>query len=485
MFSFYLFDNKTRKRWRTLAGEFRRRLTGQQIALGNPGTILKDVNTFLEFVGPDGIVTKSRNSTLPADRLPELNAKASYPIELVLKRALLRDYPNLAGIFILLRVMELLQMQGNRLIVCPVALDFWRRLNATEQYFALLEALLFQAQSSVMGGARTREEAQAFESVAAFLGLLTDQWRNFDHYESACILGPQGELPPWNLFVQQQLGLIEIRPRDFSEKERAAWGGRGWLTGGAKLTPWGSAVTWALLEFLKKCIEEDKKLEDDHAAPDTGRLQLELLEGLAPRSDRDAAGQEADSADTESDEEEPEWDEAPGESGAKYDFGMLQPSFQPFFPEWQTIYARPKPEVRSGAHIFKVTLAGWHGGGGSIWRRITVPPDFSLDALAGAILRAFKFDDDHLYDFRYRDQRGRSQVFNHPGTDDGPFTTEIAIAETGLAIKDEMLFTFDYGDNWQFRVRLEKVDPGPCRLRTTKVVESAGKAPKQYPESDW
>lgn len=98
--------------------------------------------------------------------------------------------------------------------------------------------------------------------------------------------------------MEQQLGLIEIRPRPFLEQERRDWSGRGWLTGGARLTPWGTAVTWAFLE-------------------------------------------------------------------------------------------------------------------------------------------------------------------------------------------DEMRFTFDYGDNWQFEVRLEKVEAEPCRLRRPEVVESAGKAPEQYPQSEW
>ena len=48
-----------------------------------------------------GIVSKSRNVTLSGERLPELNAKMSQLVELVLKRALLKDYQNLAGIFIL------------------------------------------------------------------------------------------------------------------------------------------------------------------------------------------------------------------------------------------------------------------------------------------------------------------------------------------------------------------------------------------------
>lgn len=111
--------------------------------------------------------------------------------ERVLKRPLLRDYPNLAGLFILLRVMELLQVQGNRLVPCVSAAQFWRSLNPTEQYFALLEALLFQAQSSVLGAARRSQEIQSFAPVTLFLGQLSQKWRDFDHYEAVYVLDPK------------------------------------------------------------------------------------------------------------------------------------------------------------------------------------------------------------------------------------------------------------------------------------------------------
>ncbi len=437
-------EPKSWKRWRSLADQCQRRLTEQQIAFGDPGTILKDVDTLLGFVGRGGIATKSRNASLPSELLPDLNAKVSHPIQLALKRALLRDYPNLAGIFILTRIMDLLQMKGNRLVVCPAALEFWRSLNVTEQYFAMLEALLFQAQSTVLGGENTREDPQSIEAIAVFLDQLSDRWRNFDHYESVRHLGPRGELPPWRLFVLQQFGIIEIRPADFSERERSYWGGHGWLVGGAKLTPWGTVVAWALLAFLKEWEKE--------------------------REESDSEGQ------TESEGEA-------AESKPQAEFGMLQPILRPYFPEWQTVYTRPGGELSLGTHIFKVGLARWYGGWGdcSVWCRLAVPPDISLDELAGVILRAFKLDDDHLYDFRYRDQRGKSRVYNHPYADEGPFTSEIAVGETDLALKDEMLFTFDYGDDWQFKVRLEQIEAGPCRLRRPEVVESAGKAPPQYP----
>jgi hypothetical protein len=390
----------------------------------------------------------------------------------------------LSGIFILLRVMEVLQVEGSRLILCPSALDFWRGLNPAEQYFSLLEALLFQAQTSVLGGARTREDAQAFRTTAIFLGQLSERWCNFDSYESASSLGPHGDLPPWQLFVQQQLGLTEIRPLPDSKRVPSGWGGRGWLVGAARLTDWGTAVTWALLDFWQRQMEEEEE-EADEPSSNAGVPWFAIEEGFPPSPpDQSTPGRtdEAEAAGPQESAEEP--NESCDDESVETQFGVLQPVFQPYFPEWRTVYTLPAREVRLGVHTFKVTLAGWRGGGGGIWRRLQVPPEASLDELAGAILCAFKFDDDHLYDFRYRDQRGKSRVYNHPYTDEGPFTTQIAVAETGLALKGVMEFTFDYGDHWQFEVRLEAVDDGPCQLAKSKVIESAGTAPKQYPHSE-
>ena len=205
MLSFYGFDSRTWKKWQAMAEQCQRLLTEQPITPAGPGSILKDVDSFLEFVGTEGIATKSRSNTLPIGRLMELNQKSSYPIELTLKRALLRDYPNLAGIFVLLRVMDLLQMKGPRLAVCPAALEFWRGLNCTEQYFALLEALLFEAHPSVLANERRSEEMRSFELIPVFLAQLSDRWRSFEHYESVSYFGPQGDLRPWSVFLLQQL----------------------------------------------------------------------------------------------------------------------------------------------------------------------------------------------------------------------------------------------------------------------------------------
>jgi hypothetical protein len=273
------------------------------------------------------------------------------------------------------------------------------------------------------------------------------------------------------------MGLIEIRPLELGERQRKAWGGMGWLVGAARLTRWGTAVAWALLDTLKKAQDEEESeyAKTNPEANESGdeEMMLPLFdEGSAEKSDGPALPGPAEEAAGSEDE--------PAESEPAAEFGMLRPAFHPYFPEWEKVYARPGREARQGAHIFKVSLAGWQGGHGGIWRRLAVPPGASLDELARAILRAFKFDDDHLYDFRYRDQRGKQRVYNHPYTDEGPYTPEIAVSETDVALKDIMIFTFDYGDNWQFRVRLEEVEARPCRQKGAKVIASGGKAPAQY-----
>ena len=439
------FDKDSDKFWKGAAAECRRRLTEQRIGPGAPGTMLMDVDTLLEAVGPEGIPTKSRNASLPLELLPALNLKMSHPVKLELDRPLLRDYPNLAGIFILLRSLDLLQKKGPRLILAPTALERWQGLNAAERYFALLDALLFQAQTSMLGGESRREENNTFEDVTFFLCGLRENWRNFKSYEASDTLSQHGEIPPWNLFVQQQLGLIEIRPASAALRKDVGPGTRGWIAGGAKLTPWGAAMAWGLLQCLntyEHSLDEQSAAEED--------------EGAEPLDEQDRRTA------TE----------------------ILHPTFRPFFPEWRTIYERPKHEAPAGTYLFKVTLAGWRGGAGDIWRRIAIPGFNSLDSLANAILKAFKLDDDHAYDFRYRDERGKNRIINHPLTDEGPFTPEVQLNESGLLPGGKMTFVFDYGDHWEFHLRLERIDPNTKEIYRPTVIESAGTPPPQYPICD-
>jgi hypothetical protein len=53
------------------------------------------------------------------------------------------------------------------------------------------------------------------------------------------------------------------------------------------------------------------------------------------------------------------------------------------------------------------------------------------------------------------------------------------LGQVPLVAKQKIDFRYDFGDDWRFEVLVEKIDP----LKTVdqpKVIEKAGRAPKQY-----
>ena len=43
----------------------------------------------------------------------------------------------------------------------------------------------------------------------------------------------------------------------------------------------------------------------------------------------------------------------------------------------------------------------------------------------------------------------------------------------------------DFGDNWQFTVKLEGIEAPGKRRKLPQLLEKHGKAPAQYPDEDW
>ena len=165
----------------------------------------------------------------------------------------------------------------------------------------------------------------------------------------------------------------------------------------------------------------------------------------------------------------------PSKNEIKPSWGEWQETFQPFFPEWRNNLVVPEILFRDGLYIFKVSL--WQ----TIWRRIAIPARQNLHTFSCAILESFKFGSDHLYFFIYEDRFGHIVKINHPYMEDEPIlATEFLIGDLPIPIGDDMFFHFDFGDNWQFCVTLENIEPMDPRIRDPKILEKHGKAPEQY-----
>jgi len=136
-------------------------------------------------------------------------------------------------------------------------------------------------------------------------------------------------------------------------------------------------------------------------------------------------------------------------------------------------------DFRDGVWQFKVS---W----GKVWRRLVIPAESSVDELVAGILNAFRFDIDHLYAFTVRDRSGRNVQIAHPAVDDAEYITdEYAIGSLPLDPGQSMKLVYDFGDWWEFTVKLEKILPEDGKLRKAKLIAKDGKAPRQYDNDGW
>jgi len=401
-------------------------LSAQRISADGPGTILRDLETLIDFIGERGLPTQSKHGNLPAAVLPEINARLAAPIGVPLKRALLQHFPNIAGLFVLLRVMDFARTDRKRLWIDAAALAAWREFNPAEKYFALLEAWLFGADHmEILGGEPRSWSNQFSDNLEFLLKLKTDRWTAFHEYCHTTSSG--GAVSTWNTHLQIMFGLITVSERALADRRSE---NRGWMLEKARRTPWGEAVAAVVARAV--------------IAADGGN-EMSLY-----RSPENAG------------------------------FGFLQAAFGAYHPEWRRVFAVPRIAFQAGCHVFKAVMTDGRAHG-AVWRRLAVPATETLDALAFAVLAAFGFDDDeHLYEFRYVDRFGRGIVYFHPYTDEGPYASEIALGDTGLPELGVMKFRFDFGAYWRFELRLERIDPPGGNTTDINVLEQAGDPPPQY-----
>lgn len=97
----------------------------------------------------------------------------------------------------------------------------------------------------------------------------------------------------------------------------------------------------------------------------------------------------------------------------------------------------------------------------TIWRKLEVPSNISLDSLAMVLISAMGWDGYHLYHFR------KNKKYYHTPTDEedcfGMFcddydSREYSIGQLLHEAGDKMELEYDFGDSWQHTVTLSKVE---------------------------
>ena len=112
-------------------------------------------------------------------------------------------------------------------------------------------------------------------------------------------------------------------------------------------------------------------------------------------------------------------------------------------------------------YTLKVYPAGL---GRSVYRTITICGTDTLDQLCMAILNAFDFTAEHLYEFCMDNKMYSEDCYRFNPMEDDLFDeddaegTDIALDELGLIEGQKFSLHYDFGDDWMFAIRVMKIE---------------------------
>ena len=384
-----------------------------------PGTLLKDFSTLLNFIGSTGIPVSGKNHLIATKLLPQLNQLMSIPLTVKLKRPLQKSFPHINGLYLLLRASGLTQIvqekKEAKLMLDNKVLADWKSLNPTERYFALFDAWCYRGRAEIIGESSRDYDSGLYDILYFFLNTLGDglDVKTNPHVSTYFRYRPGF----YNLALMELFGFIRI-------EQGATLNGESWSIVNIVPTTWGRA----LLNYFSNYRTSMDELVNYPADNDPTESWSSELKTYIPALEK----------------------------------GLSQPEAE---------------EIKDGIYVFKVTL-------GSAYRKIAVPGMASLEDLAGSILSAFNFDNDHLYEFIYKNRYGITERVVHPYVEsDELCTIDCVVGELPIYKGMELTFHFDFGDDWRFQLIVESIASKDTGCSEPTVIEQHGKPPEQYP--DW
>jgi hypothetical protein len=394
-------------------------LKNQTFSDNEPGTLLKDFSTLLDFIGSAGIPVSGKNHLIAIKLLPQLNQLMSNPLDVKLKRPQQKSFPHINGLYLLLRASGLTQIalekKETKLMLDNKVLADWKSMNPTERYFALFHAWWLRGSAEIIGESSRDYGNGLYDSMVFFLKTLEDGLSvkekpyDFDYFRYS---------PGFhNMALMELFGFIRI-------EQDAALSGENWPIANIVPTTWGRVL---LNHFSKHITSFDEHVKD---SSDYDLIEL--------------------------------WDS----------------ELKTYIPALEKDLKQPKAEeIQDSIYVFKVTL-------GSAYRKIAVPGITSLEELAESILSAFNFDNDHLYEFIYKNRYGITERIVHPYVENDELcTTDCAVSGLPFYKGMELTFHFDFGDDWRFQLVVESIASKDVSCTAPTVIEQQGNPPEQYP--DW
>ncbi|WP_420538300.1 IS1096 element passenger TnpR family protein [Methylotuvimicrobium alcaliphilum] len=380
-----------------------------------PGTLLKDFQALLDFIGSDGIEVTKTTQHIGMKYLFELNERMTRPVETELKRPQQKAFPNLHGLYLLLRVSGLARLVKDKnktlLKLDPDVLASWQQLNAVERYFSLLFCWIVRGDEEILGESRSWNNQSFRRCLEVYQS--TKPSGSKEH-------GSRGYMMALYFVSLHNVALMAL----FGFLIRTKFNPGGSLEG-VELSDFGRA----LLAYFDTATELYMD-ENDY----------ELSDGF-------------------------------------YDF--CAKDLMPLFPDWQNrLLIKEREVLTEGYSVIAVKVR-------DAVRKLAVPHDAVLHDFAMSILDAFNFDDDHLYEFVYKNELGLiervTERVAHSFADDGDYwADDMTLGEMPIHEGMTFVFHYDFGDDWRFECQIESLIKEAGKYTEPKVIEKKGRAPKQY-----
>lgn len=432
------------------------------ISENEPTPILKDFAIFIHYLKTNRIVLTKVNEFISGKNLFEVNQQMTHPVPNTVERTTQDFYPIFHLFYHLILGGKLFQkvQEKGRIILKPTSrIQLYEDLKPAEKYFFLLET--FWTDTDWKELQKGYFETSPFRKIDIILECLSEM-------TPAKKIRLQGKKRDERLefFIDLEyfyhyfsyFGFWEVTPakelKELDHPERA------FLAESITPTVLGVAIAPLLKDarnILDWNLPHRRRLGEYKPVPGSPMPDKEIYAILA-------MGRKGKTY----------------ESTRKVDKGKPgDPFFLPFvnlfgIGELKKSLPRENPKFVDGKYVFKVSLNK------SIWRRIELSSDHTLLDLHVSIQHAYDFDDDHLYSFFMDGDIRSDEKFTSPFDDQGPHVDEVEIGELGLSVGQNILYLFDYGDMWRFRVELEEICTEGTKPGKPEIIESKGKSPEQY-----
>ncbi len=174
-------------------------------------SVVENINRVIEHIQNHKILATKAKRHFAIKQIKELNDILVNPIEIISARPAQKTYPNVNGIYLLLRAMGILRFKVSKkeiaMEINEELLKNWQSLNATEQYFMLLEFWLIHS--------NPRETIEGFNDrpIITLISFFTRERFSLDDTISELDYAPEY----YNLALCEMFGFVDIfamKPKD-------------------------------------------------------------------------------------------------------------------------------------------------------------------------------------------------------------------------------------------------------------------------------